>query len=120
MHPGEKIPRLTKIPSSGHKYNHQLAHPRLSVYFRRRCFFNVIPHLERLLLTRHYMDRIARKACLQLRTWTAATKAVSDTATSRPQSSVSFYELIAKLSVHFDLENEAYDLLLDANEQAIF
>ena len=72
---------------------------------------DVIPHLE----TRFNMDRISRKACLQWRTWTIEQfcyelrKAVPDTAIARPHSSLSFYELIAKLPVQFDLENESYE-----------
>ena len=70
---------------------------------------DVIPHLETLLQTRFYMERISRKACLQWRTWTVEQfcyelrKAVPDTAIARPHSSVSFYELIAKFPVQFDL-----------------
>ena len=78
---------------------------------------DVIPHLETLLQTRFYMDRISRKAYLQWRTWTVehfCYEPVPDTAIA-PHSSVRFYVFIAKLPVQFDLENEAYELLLDSN-----
>jgi cyclopropane fatty-acyl-phospholipid synthase-like methyltransferase len=39
--------------------------------------------------------------------------------TLRPHSSESYYELIAKLLVQFDLENDSYELVLDGSLQAI-
>ena len=85
----------------------------------------VVPFLETLLQTRHFLDREARKACLQWRTWTVdqfvyeLRLAVPDSAVARPHSSESFYELIAKLDVNFDLEDDSYELTLDGSLQAI-
>jgi hypothetical protein len=82
----------------------------------------VIPSFETLLQTRHYLDKVARKACLNWRTWTLDHElraAVPDTAVARLHSSESFYELIAKLPVNFDLDNDSYELSLDSSLQAI-
>jgi hypothetical protein len=50
----------------------------------------VIPSFETLLQSRHYLDKVARKACLNWRTWTLdqfvyeLRAAVPDTAVARP------------------------------------
>jgi hypothetical protein len=68
---------------------------------------------------------MARKSCLQWRTWTLnqfvyeLRQAVPDSAVARPTLLESFYELIAKLLAQFDLENDTYELSLDGSLQAI-
>jgi hypothetical protein len=86
---------------------------------------DVVPHLETLLQTRHYMDKVARKACLQWRSWTLdrfvyeLRAAVPDSAVARSHSSESFHELVAKEHVDFDLDNDCHELVLDTKLQAI-
>ena len=70
VHPGEKIPRLTKNPTRAQVMNITTLLLTLDCPY---TFVDVVPHdvilhLETLLQTRFYMDRIARKACLQWRT----------------------------------------------------
>ena len=126
-HPGEKIPRLTKNPTRAQVMSITTTLLMLDCPFTFVDVvpIEVVPYLETLLQSRHYLDRVARKACLQWRTWTLdqfvyeLRAAVPDSAVARPHSSESFYELIAKLPVQFDLENDSYELALDGSLQAI-
>ena len=127
VHPAEKIPLLTKNPSRA------LVMTITTNLLSRDCpytFHEVVPHaivpsLETLLQQNHAYDRVARKACLQWPTWTVEQfcyelrKAVPDIAVARPHSAVSFYELIAKLPIQFDVENDALELVVDSKLQAI-
>jgi hypothetical protein len=93
--PGEKIPRLTKNPTRAQVMS------ITNTFLMLDCPFTfvdvvpeeVVPHLETLLQTRHWMDRVARKSCLQWRTWTLnqfvyeLRQAVPDSADARPHSS---------------------------------
>ena len=127
VHPGEKIPRLTKNPTRAQVMNitNTLLMLDCPFTFVDVIPTEVIPSFETLLQSRHYLDKVARKACLNWRTWTLdqfvyeLRAAVPDTAVARPHSSESFYELIAKLPVNFDLDNDSYELSLDSSLQAI-
>jgi hypothetical protein len=66
--PGEKIPRLTKNPIK--TITNTLLLLDCPFTFVDVVPEEVIPHLETLLQTRHWMDRVARKFGLQWRTWT--------------------------------------------------
>jgi hypothetical protein len=104
---------------------------RVSTFFNPTTAGSLNPHrglissLETLLQTRHFLDREFRDECLKRRTWTVARfcqelrLAVPNIAVIRPNSSASFNELIAKLPVHFDLEDPTFELTLDDKLQGI-
>jgi hypothetical protein len=124
--PGEKIPRLTKNPTRAQvmSITNTLLMLDCPFTFVDVVPEEVVPDLKTLLQTRHWMDRVARKSCLQWRTWTLnrfvyeLRQAVPDSAVARPHSSESYYELIAKLLVQFDLENDSFELVSDGSLQA--
>jgi hypothetical protein len=66
------------------------------------------------------MSRQLRKECVDWKTWShdkfveELRYAVPDTKVSRPYSSETFYELVAKQNVQIDLENDIYELNLDS------
>ena len=127
VHSNEKIPRLTKTPTRAQVMNitSNLLAANCPYTFVDVVPVEVIPSLETLLQTRHFLDRELRDECLKWRTWPVARfcqelrLAVPDIAVSRPNSSASFNELIAKLPVHFDLEDPTFELTLDDKLQAI-
>ena len=111
--PGEKIPQLTKTS------NRAQVIKVTNVLMMKDCpftFVDVVPtdveeSLLNLFQSRHFMNRQLRKECIQWKTWTLdkfveeLKFAVPDTLVSRPYSSETYYELVAKRNVHFDLEN---------------
>jgi hypothetical protein len=125
--PGQNIPRLTKAPTRAQVVN------ITNALMMKDCPFNfvdVVPtDVEESLLNlfqyRYFMNRQLRKECVQWKTWTPdkfveeLKFAVPDTNVSRPYSSESFYELVAKLNVQFDLENDVYEINLDSSLIAI-
>jgi hypothetical protein len=66
------------------------------------------------------MNRKLRKECIHWKTWSLdkfveeLRYAVPDTKVSRPYSSETFYELVAKQNVQLDLEDVVYELNLDS------
>jgi hypothetical protein len=127
VHSNEKIPKLTKKPTRAQvmSITSNLLAANCPYTFVDIVPVEVIPALETLLQTRHFLDRELRDECLKWRTWTVARfcqelrLAVQDIAVIRPNSSASFNELIAKLPVHFDLEDPTFELTLDDKLQAI-
>ena len=125
--PGEKIPRLTKNPTRAQVVS------ITNTLMMKDCpftFVDVIPaELEssflNLFMKRHFMDKELRNEVHHWKTWTLdkfveeLKFAIPDTNVSRPYSSESFYELVAKLNVQFDLENDVYELNLDQSLLAI-
>jgi hypothetical protein len=125
--PAEKIPRLTKTPTRAQVIN------ITNTLMMKDCpftFVDVVPtDVEESLLSlfqaRHFMNRQLRKECVHWKTWTfdkfvkELRFAVPDTKVSRPYSSEIFYELVAKLKVQFDLENDVYEINLDSSLIAI-
>jgi hypothetical protein len=64
-HPGEKIPRLTKNPTRAQVMSITTTLLMLDCPFTFVDVvpIEVVPYLETLLQSRHYLDRVARKAC---------------------------------------------------------
>jgi hypothetical protein len=125
--PGEKIPRLTKVPTRAQEIN------ITNTLMMKDCpftFVDVVPteveeSLLNLFQARYFMNRQLRKECVHWKTWTLdkfvveLKFAVPDTKVSKPYSSETFYELVAKLNVQFDLENDVYENNLDSSLIAI-
>ena len=125
--PGEKIPQLTKSPTRA------LVIKITNILMMKDCpftFVDVVPtdvedSLLNLFQSRHFMNRQLRKDCVQWKTWTLdkfveeLRFAVPDTKVSRPYSSETYYELVAKQNVQFDLEDEIYEINLDNSLIAI-
>jgi hypothetical protein len=125
--PGEKIPQLTK------SFTRAQVIKITDTLMLKDCpftFLNVVPtdveeSLLNLFQARHFMNRTLRKECIHWKTWSLdkfveeLKFAVPDTKVSRPHSSQTFYELVARLDVQFDLENDIYEINLDSSLIAI-
>jgi hypothetical protein len=120
--PGEKIPQLTKAPTRAQVVNITNALMMKDCPF---TFVDVVPtdveeSLLNLFQARCFMNRQLRKECGHWKTWSLdkfveeLRYAVPDTKVSRPYSSQTFYELVAKKNVQLDLENNVYVLNLDS------
>lgn len=74
VHSNEKIPRLTKTPTRAQVMNitSNLLAANCPYSFVDVVPVDVIPSLETLLQTRHFLDRELRDECLKWRTWTVA------------------------------------------------
>jgi hypothetical protein len=124
--PGEKIPKLTKSPTRA------LVIKITNILMMKDCpftFVDVVPtdvedSLLNLFQSRHFMNLQLRKECIQWKTWTLdkfveLRFAVPDTKVSRPYSSETYDELVAKQNIQFDLEDEIYEINLDNSLIAI-
>jgi hypothetical protein len=120
--PGEKIPQLTKAPTRAQVVN------ITNALMMKDCpltFVDVVPtdveeSLLNLFQARCFMNRQLRKECVHWKTWSLdkfveeLRYAVPDTKVSRPYSSQTFYELVAKKNDQLDLEYNVYVLNLDS------
>jgi hypothetical protein len=123
----EKIPQLTKNPTRAQVIS------ITNTLLMTDCPFTFVDvvhptldeHYVTLFKLRYFMSKEKRNECNAWKTWSLERfveeikVAVPDSKVARPYSSESFYELVIKLNMYFDIENPSAEVPLFDSLSAI-